>query len=176
VSNPQDADGASSAPQPRVRSRWQRVLHEVAKFGVVGGIAYVVDVGIFNILRFGVGLGPLTSKTISTVVAVTVAYFGNRNWTWRERTRSGFRREYMLFFVVNGAGLAIQLAVLGFTVYVLKLDGQLAENIAGNVIGVLLGTVFRFWAYRTWVFPQIQADPHAPDSDDALEATTTTPY
>jgi putative flippase GtrA len=103
---------------------------------------------------------------------VTVAYAGNRYWTWRDRRQHGIRREYMMFALVNGAGLAIQLTCLGFAVYVLGFDGQLAENIAGNVVGVIFGTLFRFWAYRTWVFPQIPPD----QTDVALERTTTTPY
>lgn len=161
---------ASLRPSRRPLSR---LAGEIGRFGAVGAVAYVVDVGVFNLLRFGVELGPLTSKTIATVAAVTVAYFGNRHWTWRERQRHGFRREYALFAVVNGAGLLIQLACLGFAVYVLELTGQVAENVAGNVVGVGLGTLFRFWAYRTWVFPQV---PTSEPVGRALGATTTTPY
>jgi putative flippase GtrA len=158
---------------PDLRTRMSALAQELGKFGAVGAVAYVVDVGLFNLLRFGVDLGPLTSKTLSTLVAVTVAYVGNRYWTWRDRRQHGVRREYTMFALVNGGGLAIQLACLGFTVYVLGLDGHLAENIAGNVVGVVLGTVFRFWAYRTWVFPQL---PAPEQTDVALERTTTTPY
>ena len=155
-----------------LRTRLSALAQEVGKFGAVGAVAYVVDVGLFNLLRFAVELGPLTSKTLSTLVAVTVAYAGNRYWTWRDRRRHGVRREYLMFALVNGGGLAIQLTCLGFSVYVLGLDGQLAENIAGNVVGVALGTLFRFWAYRTWVFPQLPPG----EVDVALEQTTTTPY
>lgn len=158
---------------PDLRTRLSGLAQEVGKFGTVGAIAYVVDVGLFNVLRFGAELGPLTSKTISTLAAVTVAYIGNRYWTWRHRRRYGFRREYAMFALVNGGGLVIQLTCLGFTVYVLGLDGRVAENIAGNVVGVALGTLFRFWAYRTWVFPQL---PPPDQTDEALERTTTTPY
>ena len=150
-----------------------RLARELGKFGVVGAVAYAVDFGLFNAFRFGVGLGPLTSKTIATAVAIVVSYYGNRYWTWRHRPRHSVRREYALFAAVNGAGLAIQLACLGVSYYLLGFTGQLAENIAGNVIGVGLGTLFRFWAYRTWVFPELA--PGSP-ADAALEATTVTPY
>lgn len=158
---------------PAVRTRLAGLAQEVGKFGVVGAIAYVIDVGLFNWLRFDVVIGPLKAKTLATLVAVTVAYLGNRYWTWRHRHRHGVRREYLMFALVNGGGLAIQLACLAFTVYVLGLDGRLAENIAGNGVGVVLGTIFRFWAYRTWVFPQL---PPPEDVDVALEQTTNTPY
>ena len=41
--------------------------------------------------------------------------------------------------------LAVSHYGLGFT-------SPLADNIAKNVIGLGIGTVFRFWTYRTWVF------------------------
>jgi putative flippase GtrA len=45
------------------------------------------------------------------------------------------------------------LCCLGISRYVLGLSGPLADNVAANVIGLGLGTLFRFWSYRRWVFP-----------------------
>ena len=92
-------------------------MHEVAKFGAVGLVALVVDVGLFNLLCYGVS-SPLhgkvlTAKIVSVCVATTVAYFGNRYWTFRHRGRTSFHREYLLFFVLNGVGLAISSAACG---------------------------------------------------------------
>jgi putative flippase GtrA len=138
--------------------RFRHLIHELAKFGVVGAIGFVIDVGLFNILRYAGGEGPLydkpvTAKIVSTIVAMTFAYFANRNWTWGDRERTGFRREYVLFFVVNGIALFITVAVLWFSHYVLGLTSALADNISANLIGLGLGTIFRFYAYRRWVFP-----------------------
>lgn len=140
------------------RRLWERFEHlvvELAKFGTVGSVAFVVDVVLSNVLRFGVGLGPLTSKAISVAVSATVAFCGNRFWTFRHRKRQGIGKEYVLYFGLNAVGLLIALAVVGFTFYVLKLDGPIAYNISANVIGLGLGTLFRFWSYKRWVFPAI---------------------
>jgi putative flippase GtrA len=145
-----------------LRSLYGRVdhlVHEVAKFGIVGLAALVVDVGLFNLLRFAGGEGPmydkpLTAKIVSVSVATTVAYFGNRYWTFRHRGRTSFGREYVLFFVLNGVGLAISVGFLWFSHYALGFTSPLADNISANVIGLGLGTLFRFWSYRRWVFPE----------------------
>ena len=54
-------------------TRFRVLIHEVAKFGVVGILAFVITIGGTNGLRYGVGLGPLTSVTIATVVATVFA-------------------------------------------------------------------------------------------------------
>ena len=145
--------------------RLGHLVRELMKFGVVGGFAFVVDVGLFNLLLHATDK-PLTSKTISTVVATTVAYLGNRHWTFRRRSRSGVRREYTLFFLLNGVGLLISLACLAISHYLLDFTSRLSDNIAANVVGLALGTAFRFWSYRRWVFPEllpeaaVSEDPH----------------
>lgn len=146
-----------------VKSSWLRfedLLHQIAKFGVVGLVALVVDVGLFNLLRFAGGEGPLydkplTAKVISVIVATTVAYIGNRIWTFSDRGRTSYLREYVLFFVLNGIALGITLSCLWFSHYALGLTSPLADNISANVIGLGMGTLFRFWSYRKWVFPEV---------------------
>jgi putative flippase GtrA len=123
---------------------------ELGKFGAIGLVAYVIDLTIFNLLRFSGGEGPLfdkplTAKVLSVLVATTFAYFGNRHWTFKDRTRSSFRREYALFFVFNGVGMIISLACLWISHYLLGFESALADNISANVIGLVLGTVFRFF-------------------------------
>lgn len=134
------------------------IRKELGKFGVIGLAAYVIDLTVFNLLRFAGGEGPLfdkplTAKVISVLVATTFAYFGNRHWTFRDRTRSSFRREYALFFVFNAVGMVISLSCLWISHYLLGFESALADNISANVIGLVLGTIFRFWGYHNWVFP-----------------------
>jgi putative flippase GtrA len=135
----------------------RRLSPELVRFGTVGAVAFLVDVGGFNLLRYGGGNGPLherplTAKAISTVIATLVAYVGNRWWTYRTHPRGHPAREYLTFFGLNAVGLAIALAVLAFTHYVLDLTSPLSDNIAANVVGLGLGTIFRFWSYRRFVF------------------------
>jgi putative flippase GtrA len=136
----------------------------VAKFGAVGALAYVVDMYVYNLLRTGVwplseaplAHKPLLSKVISVAVATVVAWLGNRYWTFRHRRRATMRSEFVLFVVMNVGGLLIALGCLWFSHYVLGLTSPLADNISGNVVGLVLGTLFRFWAYRQFVFTHLR--------------------
>ncbi|MFI0417937.1 GtrA family protein [Spongiactinospora sp. 9N601] len=142
----------------RVYQRIAALVHELAKFGTIGALAFVIDYGGSNLLRFGLDLGPLVSKAIPAVIATTLAYFGNRFWTWRDRQQSGLRREYTLFFALNGIGLLIAMLVIGFVDYTLGLKDPVSYNIA-LIIGTALGTLFRFWSYKKWVFLAPSAEP-----------------
>ena len=142
----------------RISFLFASLRKELGKFGLVGLIAYLIDLTIFNLLRFAGGEGPLydkplTAKVFSVLAATTFAYFGNRHWTFKDRTRSTFRREYMLFFIFNAVGMVISLSCLWVSHYVLGFDSALADNVSANGIGLVLGTIFRFWGYHNWVFP-----------------------
>ncbi|TDC02915.1 GtrA family protein [Nonomuraea longispora] len=135
----------------RLYERFASLVHELAKFGSIGAIAFLIDTGAYNLFLLGVELGPLTSKVFATTISATFAYLGNRFWTFRHREQSGLGREYFLFFLLNGIALLFGLLVIGFTTYTLHLVDPLSANIA-NIIGVGLGTLFRFWSYKKWVF------------------------
>ena len=136
--------------------------NELGKFGVIGFIAFLIDLVIFNFLRFAGGEGvlfdrPLTAKVLSVLVATTFAFVGNRHWTFKERSRSTIRRQYTMFFVLNVIGMVIVLSCLWISHYVLGYESALADNISANFVGLILGTMFRFWGYHNWVFPAQEA-------------------
>jgi putative flippase GtrA len=139
-----------------LRDRLRGLLREIGKFGVVGAGCYALDIALFNLMLL-TGVEPITAKIISTVISTTAAFVGHRYWTWRDRERSGLPREYGLFFGINLVGLGIGLACLWFTHYVLGgiwpfFTTALADNLSANLVGVGLATLFRFWAYRRYVF------------------------
>lgn len=131
--------------------------HAIGKFGVVGLVALIVDVGVFNLLRWGGGDGPLEhrpllAKALSTLVATMVSWLGNRLWTFRHQRRSETGQELLLFVAMCTLGLGVSVGCLGFSHYVLGLTSPLADNISANLVGVGLASVLRFLAYDKIVF------------------------
>ncbi len=147
-----------------------KISQEALAFAVVGIVNTVVDFGVYNAL---ISLGALKANAASTLVATTSSYVMNRRWTYRDRPRTALHREYTLFFVFNLIGLGIQEAVLGLAKYGLGFgedNGRLALNLF-KCAGVGVAMVFRFWAYRTFVFrPAPEPAPAAEVSASVVPA------
>jgi putative flippase GtrA len=154
------------------RHRNTSLGQEATGFAAVGAVALAVDIGGYNALvHLGGGTWldeqPLVAKTVSVTASTTVAYIGNRFWTYRQRPRGRLAREYTLFFVLSAVALAIALGCLAFSRYVLGLSSPLADNVAANGVGLALGSLFRFLSYRRWVFQHPQPGRHGEDSAGA---------
>jgi putative flippase GtrA len=162
----------------RLRGTVDVVYREMLKFGAVGAFAFIVDVGLFNILTtdlwFGAGAPPLDgheklAKVVSASTATVVAWLGNRYWSFRHRRQSSRSREFVTFVLMNVIAMGIAVACLGVSHDLLGYTSKLADNISGNVIGIALGTLFRFWAYRTFVFTEF-LDPEGRDRAEDPDA------
>ncbi|RKR88533.1 putative flippase GtrA [Micromonospora pisi] len=151
--------------------RWQKFAREAVTFGIVGGVNTVINYAVFNALALTIfENGQLKATVIATIVAAISSYLMNRYWTYRDRPKSAMRREYVLFFVFNATGLAIELGVLAAAKYGLNIHGLLALNVA-KTVGVGLATIFRFWSYRTFVFQPVPDKPgtHDHSTDGIVE-------
>ncbi len=139
------------------------LLSQAGRFLLVGGVATVADVGLFNLLHYGLQVGPLTSKVASTVAGGTVAFLGNREWSFGDQESRSVRSQAPAFLAVNIAALLLALVPLAIARYLLGLTSVVALNLAANVLGLGLATVLRFEGYRRWVFraapPRAAAPP-----------------
>ena len=132
--------------------RTRAELSRLAKFTAVGALAFLVDLAVFNLVLFTTDIGPLIPKVVSVAAATTVSWLGSRHWTFRDGRTSRPWREAIGFFAVNAAGLGIAGLCLIISHYVMGLTSPLADNISGNVVGVLLGNVFRYVMYSRVLF------------------------
>jgi putative flippase GtrA len=141
---------------------------QLARFGAVGVVGLVVDIALFNLLRVTVlspelvAEGPVLAKVVSTSVAIAVNWLGSRYWSFRLERRRPAMRESIEFALVSIGGLLIAVGCLVVSRSVLGFTSLLADNIASNVIGLALGSAFRFVLYRTWVFDPRRPVPRSP--------------
>ncbi len=150
---------------------------ELLKFLLVGGTCFLVTAGVNYGLKFTVlSAKPVTALVIATIVATIVSYVLNREWSFRTRGGRERHHEAALFFLISGVAVALNSVPLLVSRYALGLAQpavglvvqEMADFVGGMILGTLLGTVFRWWAFRRWVFPvraEEPADPVDPPAD-----------
>lgn len=160
----------------RFKAAWHLFVAELMKFGTVGGLAFLVNAGVVWILMHTVFQedGHVKAKAIATVVATLFSWVANRYWTFRDKRQSDTRRELVQFLIANGIGMAIELACVGVSYYILGLTSPTASFISGTIVGTALGTIFRYFAYRFWVYAvKLDDEPgFAPSAASEMAAIT----
>ncbi len=120
------------------------------RFIVIGALGFCVDAGLLALL-IAAGGGLYSGRLISFPAAVTVTWYLNRVWTFREAATERPAREYFTY-------LAVQLmATLGnLVVYAALLRWVLGERtemaIPALAIGAVVGLVINYLGARTIVF------------------------
>lgn len=132
----------------RVRDSWRILLKEVSAFGAIGIIGIVIQLGIFNLLH---DIGALKANTVAMVVATTFAYVGNRYLSFSHRARTGLRREASWFFGINAVTYVVAQLILAIAYLFGQQQDRLVTTVL-NLVGIGVGTIIRFWAYKRFVF------------------------
>jgi putative flippase GtrA len=162
---------------PRPIRPYAEQHHELIKFAIVGATTFVIDSAVFYTLKLTVlEPKPVTAKIIAGIVAVIASYILNREWSFQNRGGRERHHEALMFFAFSGVGVLLSMAPLWFSSYVLQLrvpdvsltQENIADFVSAYIIGNLLQMVFRFWAFRRWVFP----DEFVHDPDKAIESLT----
>jgi len=133
----------------RLYERFHRLIHEGSKFLVIGAIGTLITFGVANALSHDIG--KYKAVTIATILATVFTFLGNRHWTFKHREGQGTTRDSIVFFVLNAIGLLIYYACIGLTDLAGQGKSKLWYNVA-LIVGTGLGTLFRFWSYRKWVW------------------------
>jgi putative flippase GtrA len=142
-------------------TRFRQLIHEGARFLVIGAIGAIITFGVANALH---PIGKYTAITVATILATAITYLGNRYWTFRHRQGKGHTRDSVMFFVLNGVGLLIYYGCIGL-IDLAGLGHSVAWYNVALVVGTGLGTLFRFWSYRRWIW---LANPAAPAAAEEL--------
>ena|SRR5436305_817859 len=141
---------------------------ELLKFAIVGGVCFAVTNVVTYALRLTILRGqPITALAIGVLVATIVSYVLNREWSFRTRGGRERHHEAALFFIISGISAGLNEVPLAISHYLLDLrtpyvglvTQEVADYLSGIIIGTAVAMVFRWWAFKKWVFPQADARP-----------------
>jgi putative flippase GtrA len=143
-----------------VPKRLPHIFVEIGRFMVTGGLSTLTSFLVFNFLAHGLYLTgdpwlesqPIVAFIIGNVVGMLISYRLSRHWTFRHRPPVHPDGGRTAFFAINLITMPLAIACLWISRHVLGLTDPLSDNIAGTVVGQLIGQAARFYLFRKYVF------------------------
>jgi putative flippase GtrA len=121
---------------------WMQLL----KFGLVGGMGYLINLVVFALLARGLGVHYAAAAVAAFCVAITNNFLWNRHWTFEAgHGHPGFQAAR--FFTISIAALLINLAVLGALI-----SGASVPDITAQAVAVAVAMPFNFIGNKLWTF------------------------
>lgn len=141
----------------------KKLLGVGARFLVVGALSTVIEIAVFNLCYLVFGWDVVVAKVVASLVALINAYFGNREWAFRERDRHRRWLELLLFLAVNGFCTVLGAVILWAGTVLLGEPGPVVVNLINLVsIGIVVLARFTFYHYLVFRMPRA-APPHPAD-------------
>ena len=140
----------------KIHPRLRRLASVGSRFLIIGALSTLIEIAVFNLLVYALGMDVVWAKIIASLVALINAYFGNREWTFRNRDRRGRVNELVLFLLTNAACTGLGALLLWAGVQAVgSLQGHpagpLAVNIV-NLVSIVVVVLVRFVLYHRLVF------------------------
>jgi putative flippase GtrA len=125
-----------------------------ARYLTVGVFIFALDVVLFNILTLTrIGLEPVISKIISGIFVTALAFYLHKIWTFATREYIfATTRQVIIFAIVQLGGILIASTCIWVSRYFLGFSSSTADNVSGNIIGLTLATIFRYFLNSKYVY------------------------
>lgn len=144
----------------RIAGKYLPLIYKFGKFGEAGGLNWLVDLGMLNLLilltGFSTGGFFVLYKGVSFVTASTNSFFWNKFWVFRGAKKQKETKEISKFAIATILGMAVNVTLASLIAFVgpnliSGIESKTWANIA-TVIGSLTAMVFNFVLYKIWVF------------------------
>ena len=112
-----------------------KLLIQIFKFIIVGGIATIIDYIIFFILHELLKLGTLPSNIISFSISVIYNYIASVKWVFDVK-KDDPKKQFIIFIVLSIIGLLLNTAIVYVTVDIFKWYSMLCKIIATGIVMV----------------------------------------
>jgi putative flippase GtrA len=135
----------------------KKLIAQIAKFGVVGVIAFIIDFGILNLLVRYAHMNNVAAGTISFLISLAVNYLLSMFMVFKHRDDMARWMEMVIFFISAAIGLLINDVILWMGTASLPADA--IESMHGtyvlytNIAKLVATVIVSVWNFiiRKWL-------------------------
>ncbi len=114
----------------------KKLLEQMAKFSVVGIVAFLIDYGLMILLTEAFSIDYLISATISFAVSVVFNYVASMRYVFQRKKNANRAKEFTLFVVLSVIGLLINDACMWVGTELTGIDYRITKIAATVVVSV----------------------------------------
>ena len=112
----------------------QELIKQIFKFGIVGGIAFLIDFSVLYLCTDVFGIYYLISSVISFTVSVIFNYILSVKWVFNVNNDNSSRKNFMIFIILSVIGLLINELIMYIMVDKLKVYYMLSKIVSTVVV------------------------------------------
>ena len=112
----------------------KKLINQILKFGLDGGIAFAIDYGILFLLAKVIGLNELISAAISFIISLTFNYFLSTKWVFEAKKQTP--KEVIIFVLLSVVGLGINEVLIYLGTKKLGIDVMIVKLFATAIVMV----------------------------------------
>ena len=92
-------------------NKYRHLFNQIFRFGIVGGLAFLIDYGLLFVLTEYCGIYYLISSVISFIVSLIFNYILSIKWVF-DVTKKQTYKEIIIFVVLSVIGLGINQLIM----------------------------------------------------------------
>lgn len=120
----------------KFNDKTRKLLIQIFKFTIVGGIATVIDFVFLYIFREFCHFPVLVSNTLSFCISVIYNYIASVKWVFDVNKDKNAKKQFIIFIIFSVLGLLLNNLIMWITVECLSIYYLLAKIIATAIVMV----------------------------------------
>lgn len=120
----------------KVSKKTENLLIQIFKFGIVGGIAFLIDYIVLFCCKEFIGLSVLLSAAIAFTVSVVYNYIASVKWVFDVNKEKSAKKNFVIFIILSIIGLIITEIIMWIGSDIMKIHYLIVKIIATAIVMV----------------------------------------
>lgn len=120
--------------QIKVSKKTENLLIQIFKFGIVGGIAFLIDYVVLFCCKEFIGLSVLLSAAIAFTVSVVYNYIASVKWVFDVNKEKSAKKNFVIFIILSIIGLIITEIIMWIGSDIMKINYLIVKIIATAIV------------------------------------------
>ena len=126
----------------KIKDKTKKLLLQIFKFGVVGGIAFIIDYSIMVICKEIFHFSVLVSAFFGFTISVIYNYIASVKWVFNVNQEKSKTKNFIIFVIFSVIGLILTEIIMWFGTDIIKIS-YLIVKILATIIVMIFNFVTR---------------------------------